>query len=151
MTESLGIYAEPVKAHIPSTAPDNANVPKKPVRSPQSDARRPLTESDRTCIANINRLYRQHGIIAGNQSQLAREAEIDQTFVSKLLKYRTSISVTSLHSIARALGVPAWALLVPGDWELANPPVLQPLTDVEKQLYAKIREATVLAAEIAKK
>lgn len=145
--EILGIYADGVKAHIPCSAGHHADVPK---ATPPNDARRPLSESDKIVIRNIARLYRQHGIISGNQSSLAREAGVDQTFISKLLKYRTSISVTSLHAIAQALGVPSWALLVPGDWELGNPPVLQPLTQIEKELYAKIREASMLVAGIAK-
>lgn len=122
----------------------------KPPRIPDPDAQRGLTDTDMTVINNIERLYRQHGTIAGNQSQLARDANVDQTYISKLLKARTSISVTTLHRIASALGLVPWQMLVPGDWPLDNPPVLQPLSDAEKQLYAKIREATVIAAQIVK-
>lgn len=117
----------------------------KPPRIPDSDAERPLSDTDMTVIKNIDRLYRQHGTIAGNQSQLGRDAELDQTYINKLLKARTSISVTSLHRVAGALGVAPWMLLVPGDWPLDNPPVLQPLSDAEKRLYAKIQEAIKLA------
>jgi transcriptional regulator with XRE-family HTH domain len=140
----VGIKTGAVKAHIPTSAHDNAEMPRPP-RVSDSDSRRGLTSTDLTVIGNVERLYRQHGTIAGNQSQLARDAGLDQTFISKLLKARTSISVTSLHEIARALGLPPWALLVPGDWPLDNPPVLQPLSNAEKQLYAKIREAVTIA------
>jgi transcriptional regulator with XRE-family HTH domain len=119
----------------------------KPPRLPASDARRGLSATDTVVVNNIGRLYREHGTIAGNQSQLARDAEIDQTFISKLLKGRTSLSVTYLHRIAKALGLEPWMLLVPGDWPLSNPPVLQPLSDAEKRLYAKITEAMQIAKE----
>src|SRR5262249_10260809 len=131
MGKSLGIFAGLVKVHIPRHAPDNADMPKPP-QIPDSAARRGLSPTDMVVIANVERLYRQHGTIAGNQSQLARDAKVDQTFVSKLLKAKTSISVATLHKIAEALGVPPWALLVPGDWPLNNPPVLRPISDAER-------------------
>lgn len=114
------------------------------------DSQRGLSATDGIVISNIERLYKQHGVIAGNQSELARKAVLDQTFISKLLKRKTSISVFYLHKIAGALGVDPWALLVPGDWPLNNPPVLRPVTDAERRLYAKIEEATLIAAELTK-
>lgn len=96
-------------------------------------------------IDNVDRLYKQHGVISGNQSELGRRASLDQTFISKLLKGKTSISVASLHGLAGALGLEPWMLLVKGDWPLNNPPVLQPISDAEKQLYAKIHEAVAIA------
>lgn len=94
-----------------------------------------------TVIANIERLYKDHGTIAGNKSELARKAKLDPAYISKLLRRTTSISVTSLHEIAKALGLATWQLMVPGDWPLSNPPVLAPLTAEEKQFYSKMREA----------
>lgn len=119
--------------------------------TPETTSRRPLTESDKLVRGNIDRLYKQHGIIAGNQSALARAASIDQTFISKLLKGKTSISVSSLHNIAEALDVPVWCLLVPGEWELGNPPALAPVTDEERAMWEKIKEVGVLASKMAKK
>lgn len=98
-------------------------------------------------VGNVDRLYKEHGVISGNQSELARKAALDQTFVSKLLRGKTSISVASLHRLAGALGLEPWMLMVPGDWPLNNPPVLQPVTDAEKRLYAKIQEAVQLARD----
>lgn len=149
MVAMIGIYAERVKAHIHSGGWDAAQMPKKKAL-PTNDARRSLTDSDATVIANIGRLMSQHGIIGNNQSELARKAVIDQTFISKLLKSKTSISVSYLHKIALALGVEPWTLLVPGEWKLSNPPALRPLTDTEKRLYEKIEEARVIAMEIAR-
>lgn len=149
MSQSLGIFAGDVKVHIPRTAPHNAEMPRPPV-VPDSESRRGLSGTDTVVIGNINRLYKQHGTIAGNQSQLARDAKVDQTFISKLLKAKTSVSITILHQIAEALGVSPWALLVRGDWPLSNPPVLQPLSDAEKRLYQKIQEATNMAIQLGK-
>jgi len=149
MAQSLGIFAGHVKVHIPRTARDNAEMPKPPM-VPESESRRGLSGTDTVVIGNINRLYKQHGTIAGNQSQLARDAKIDQTFISKLLKAKTSLSVTTLHQIAEALGVAPWALLVQGDWPLSNPPVLQPLSDAEKRLYQKIQEAADMAVQLGR-
>lgn len=117
----------------------------KPPALPDSDARRGLSPTDSVVIDNISRLYREHGTIAGNKSQLARDAEIDPGFISKLLQRKNSVSLTYLHRIAKALGLEPWMLLVPGDWPLSNPPVLQPLTDQEKRLYQKMMEAVTMA------
>jgi transcriptional regulator with XRE-family HTH domain len=117
----------------------------KPPALPDSDARRGLSPTDSVVIDNISRLYREHGTIAGNKSQLARDAEIDPGFISKLLQRKNSVSLTYLHRIAKALGLEPWMLLVPGDWPLSNPPVLQPLSDQEKRLYAKMMEAVSMA------
>lgn len=140
----MGIYAKDCQAHIQSSVADHANVPKPPAL-PDSDARRGLSPTDSVAIDNISRLYRQHGTIAGNKSQLARDAEIDPGFISKLLQRKNSVSLTYLHRIAKALGLEPWMLLVPGDWPLSNPPVLQPLGDAEKQLYETIRKALAVA------
>lgn len=144
MAHSLGINAEDVKAHIPRGARDDAQMPKPP-RVPEATSERGLSESDHVVANNIERLYREHGVIGGNQSELARKAEVDPTFISKLLKRRNSVSIATLHRIAGALGLQPWMLLVPGNWPLSNPPVLQPLTDAERQLYVKLREAVQLA------
>lgn len=149
MTTSLGIFADHVKVHIPRTARDNAQMPRPPL-VPDSESRRGLSGTDTIVIGNINRLYKERGTIAGNQSQLARDAKVDQTFINKLLKAKTSVSITILHQIAEALGVSPWALLVQGDWPLSNPPVLQPLSDAEKRLYQKIQEAADMAVQIGK-
>jgi transcriptional regulator with XRE-family HTH domain len=121
----------------------------KPPPLPDSEARRGLSPTDSVVIGNITRLYRVHGTIAGNQSELARKAGLDQTYISKLLRAKTSISVTSLDAVAKALGLEPWMLLVPGAWPLSNPPVLQPLTDAERRLYSKFQEATAIATQIA--
>lgn len=142
--DSLGINAAVVKAHIPKSARNNAEMPKPP-RISEASSRRGLSETDHVVANNVERLYVEHGIIGGNQSELARKAKIDPTFISKLLKRKNSVSVATLHKIAGALGLQAWMLLVPGDWPLSNPPVLQPLSDAERQLYAKLKEAVQLA------
>lgn len=115
-------------------------------RTQSSASRRGLSPADGIACDNVKRLFRQHGFINGNQSELARKASIDQTFVSKFLAGKTSISLTYLQRVAHALGLDSWQLLVPGDWPLSNPPVLQPLTEREKQLYQMFQEAARLAA-----
>jgi transcriptional regulator with XRE-family HTH domain len=94
----------------------------KPPALPDSDARRGLSPTDSVVIDNISRLYREHGTIAGNKSQLARDAEIDPGFISKLLQRKNSVSLTYLHRIAKALGLEPWMLLVPGDWPYPTRP-----------------------------
>lgn len=125
---------------MPKQVGNDAFMPKPPP-IPDSDAERPLSPTDMAVIANIKRAYKNHGEISGNQSELARRSELDPTYIGKLLRAKTSVSVTSLHRIAKALGLQPWQLLVPGDWELSNPPVLAPLTDEEKQFYSKMKEA----------
>lgn len=101
-------------------------------------------------VANVKRLIQQHGLIGGNQSELARKATMDQAYINKLLKGKNSISLTYLDKIAGALGVEPWCLLVEGDWPLSNPPVRAPLTDLEKRLYESMKESAKIAVEISK-
>lgn len=117
----------------------------KPPPTPENEGQRPLSATDSVVISNIERLYKDHGTIAGNKSELARKSGLDPAYISKLLRRKNSVSITSLHEIAKALGLHAWQLLVPGDWPLSNPPVLAPLTDAEKRLYAKVKEAMAIA------
>jgi transcriptional regulator with XRE-family HTH domain len=137
---NVGIYAEHVKAHIPNGAADYADMPRPP-KLPNTTTERGLSPTDSVVIDNIDRLRKQHGEIGDNRSELARRATLDPSYIGKLLRKETSVSITSLHGIAGALGLEPWQLMVKGDWDLSNPPVLAPLTDSEKRLYAALREA----------
>ena len=115
-------------------------------RMPTTDSRRLLSDSDEIVRRNIARLMAQHGEVNNSQSALAKRATVDQAFISKLLKGKNSVSVAYLHRIAQALGVDAWQLLVPVEWDLANPPVLTPLSPEEKRLYALFTKAAEIKA-----
>ena len=113
---------------------------------PTTESRRVLTETDQTVRRNIARLMAQHGEISNSQTALAKRAGVDQAFISKLLKGKNSLSVAYLNRLADALGVAAWQLLVPTEWDLGNPPVLAPLTPEEKRLYALFTAAREIKA-----
>lgn len=134
MGESLGIYAPRVKAHKPSRTNYAAEMPRRTKTEP-GDTRRGISETDVIAAKNVRRLLKQHGTIS-SQSELARKAAVDQSFISKFLRGKTSPSIHSIHQIAEAFGVPPWTILVPGEWDLGNPPVLQPITEAERKLYA---------------
>ena len=48
-----------------------------------------------------------------SQERLALECELDRTYVSALERSRWNVSLANIERLAKALEVPAWALLVP--------------------------------------
>ena len=79
---------------------------------------------------------------ARGQRTFAEKCGIGEGTVWRISKGQDGTSIETLRAIAEAHGLQAWQLLVPG-LDPVNPPVLAPLTDAERRLYAAIKAANV--------
>lgn len=73
-----------------------------------------------------------------NQSDLARASGANQRTVGRILAREQSPTVEMLETIARAFGLHAWQLLIPG-LDPANPPVVV-MSEAERQFYRRLEE-----------
>lgn len=89
--------------------------------------------------ANVQALM-VHKYGTENLTRLAAEAKIGPGTVTRIKKADTSVGLDVLEKLSKTFGVEPWQLLVPG-MEPENPPVLQPVTKAERDLYAKILSA----------
>lgn len=77
------------------------------------------------------------------QRTFAEKCGIGEGTVWRISKGQDGTSVETLRAIAEAHGLQAWQLLVPG-FDPANPPVMAPLTEAERKLYAAIKAAHII-------
>lgn len=80
-----------------------------------------------------------------NMSRLAAEAKIGLGSVERIKKMETSVGMDILEAIARTFKLEAWQLLV-HPFSPDHPPELAVMTQRERDLYARIREAAQLIA-----
>lgn len=71
-------------------------------------------------------------------TQLAEHCHMHARTVNRIIYGEASAQLKSLVQIAQWLGVEPWQLLVP-DADLGNPPVLQPITQRERELWELIK------------
>lgn len=71
-------------------------------------------------------------------TQLAEHCKMHARTVNRIIYGEAATQLDSINMLAMHLGCEPWQLLVP-DADLTNPPVLQPVTEREKQLWALIR------------
>lgn len=74
-----------------------------------------------------------------NLTRLAKDCKFGPATATRLKEGKTSVGVDILDSIAKHFHVQAWELLVP-TFDPANRPTLQPLSEQERKLYAKLKE-----------
>lgn len=123
---SLGVSAYFGKAHMPSGARDTARMRHDP---------------NETVAANLRALMLHAGMQnkgEPNQSDLARASGANQRTVGRILAREQSPTVEMLETIARAFGLHAWQLLIPG-LDPANPPVVV-MSEAERQFYRRLEE-----------
>ena len=90
-------------------------------------------------------MYQRYG--RTNLSQLAADCGFSQSTATRIKQQGTAIGLDRLQMIAHAFGLATWQLLVPG-LDPNNPPVLQPVSARERELYEKIMSAAkAIAAE----
>lgn len=83
----------------------------------------------------------------GRQIRLGKKARVGQATIGRILSDEGEDSgVETVAKLAGAFGLEPWQLMVPG-MDPGNPPVLQPVTKAEKELYRRLKEA---ADEISK-
>lgn len=82
------------------------------------------------------------------QAQLAEKAGLDQSFISRLERAETGVSVENLISIAHALGVKVQDLLEPGSPQSRLLAAVELIPEDQQDLAADILES--LAARLAK-
>ena len=75
---------------------------------------------------------------------------VAQATIGRILnKESENTRIDTIAKIAKAYGLEPWMLLVPG-MDPGNPPVLQPVTQAERALYAQLRSTISDLAKIAK-
>lgn len=71
-------------------------------------------------------------------TQLAETCKMHARTVNRIIYGEAATQLDSICEIAKHIGVEPWQMLVPGA-DLTNPPVLQPVTEREKQLWSLIK------------
>ena len=94
---------------------------------------------------NVLALMRHH-FGQENLSRLAREAKIGPGSCTRIKEAATSVGLGVIDKIAARYELDPWQLLVPG-FDPRNPPVLQPVSSEERQLYERLIHA---AEDLAK-
>lgn len=74
-----------------------------------------------------------------NLSRLSRECKIALASSARIKEQKTSVGLDIVDKIARHFHVEPWELLVP-TFDPANRPTLQPLSEMERKLYARLAE-----------
>lgn len=86
-----------------------------------------------------------------NLNRLARECKIGPGTAARIKEQKTSVGLETLEKIAETFHLAVWQLLVPG-LDPGNPPALQPVSAVERELYEKIMtSAKQIASDLAAK
>lgn len=136
MPSKIGIYAIPVKVHMPLFFRQDAAMP--------SDIKQTLAD-------NLVRLMHKDDAHTMTQAELARRSKVDQRYIGRLLKAEFNASVKVLERLARSFDLQPWQLLVPG-LDPHNPP-FNHVTEAEKRLYERLKEAArmVMDSEPPKK
>ena len=123
---SLGVSAYFCKAHTPSDRRDTLLM---------------KIEPNETVAANLRALMLHAGMSKKgepNQSDLARASGANQRTVGRILAREQSPAVEMLETIARAFGLHAWQMLIPG-LDTANPPVVV-MSQAERDFYRRLEE-----------
>jgi hypothetical protein len=74
-----------------------------------------------------------------NLTRLAKDCKFGPGTASRLKEAQTSVGVEIIDKIAVFFHVQPWELLVPG-FTPDNRPTLQPLSEQERRLYARLKE-----------
>lgn len=71
---------------------------------------------------------------------LAKKADISLSSVQRIMNKQTGASLDTIESVALALGVSPYQLLIP-ELDVENPQIVAGATAAEKRLYAHMRKA----------
>lgn len=85
-----------------------------------------------------------------NQSELFRKSKVAQATIGRILgAHGENARIETVERIARAYGLEAWQLLVPG-MDPSNPPVLRSRSKQEEELYKRLRSTAEELARIGR-
>lgn len=96
-------------------------------------------DTNATLWLNVQALMMKHWG-EENLNRLARDCKIGPGTAARIKEQKTSVGLETLEKIADNFHLAVWQLLVPG-LDPSNPPALQPVSPVERQLYEKIMSA----------
>jgi transcriptional regulator with XRE-family HTH domain len=88
---------------------------------------------------NLRTLMAAHAEL-GSNPKLAAKTRLGTGTISRMKNGAVDANLDTLERIAHAFGMEPWQLLVPG-LEAKNLPTLQPISEQERKLYARIAEA----------
>lgn len=75
-----------------------------------------------------------------SQIQLGKKAGVGQATIGRILSQQGEDSgIETVHKLAQAFGLEGWQLLVAG-MDPKNPPVLQPVSKAERELYDRLKQ-----------
>jgi hypothetical protein len=72
-------------------------------------------------------------------ARLSRDCKISLGSCSRIKEQQTSVGLDIVDKIATHFHIEPWELLVP-TFDPANRPTLQPLSEMERKLYARLAE-----------
>lgn len=88
---------------------------------------------------NLLALMKAHPDL-GSNPKLATRTKLGTGTISRLKNGQVDANLETLERLAKAFHVEPWQLLVPG-LHPSNLPTLQPISEQERRLYARIAEA----------
>lgn len=74
-----------------------------------------------------------------NLTRLAKDCKMGPASASRIKEAKTSVGLEIIDKIARHFHVEPWELLVP-NFDPSNRPTLQPVSEQERRLYARLAE-----------
>lgn len=98
---------------------------------------------------NLKALMLAHQDLA-SQSALHKKSRVAQATIGRILRSNgENARIETVEKLGKAFGLAGWQLLVPG-MDPKNPPVLQPVTKAERQLYERLKLVAQDLAEYGK-
>ncbi len=98
-------------------------------------------DDPRSVLAKNLKALMGHGDL--NQTALGKKAGVAVSTIGRILAAKHAPDIETLASIAHALGVTTWQIMVPR-LDPTNPPVLQNASPEERELYDRLRAAAEL-------
>lgn len=97
-----------------------------------------MADSRKILWQSVSSLMRKH-YGGENLTRLAKECKFGPATASRLKEGKTSVGLEIVDKIAKHFHVSSWELLVP-TFDPSNRPTLQPLSEQERRLYARLAE-----------
>lgn len=85
-----------------------------------------------------------------SQNALKKRSGVAQATIGRMLTGKgENARIGTVEALARSHGLEAWQLLVPG-MDPSNPPVLQPVSKEERELYKRLKDTAHDLAKLGK-